>query len=435
MLIQIFVILFLILLNGVFAMAEMAIVSANKIRLQHLSNKGNKNAKIILELISVPERFLSTIQIGITIIGLLTGAIGFTFLSDDLKLFIDKIPVLNLYANWISYFIIIITITFVSLVIGELVPKKIALHYSERVALFLARPLLIVEKFLKPMVKLLSSTTWLISKSFNISSQKENPMTQEELNLLIELGIKAGIFKKTEHEIVEGTLKLKNYKVTSFMIPRYDVIGIRKNSTKEQIKKIIFESQFSNYPVFEETFDNIISVLNANKFLLNFENSEFDIADYSLTPIFVPETLSVLEAINHFRTNKSKISFVVDEYGSFQGLITLNMIVENILGILPVVEEIEEEQIIKRTDGSLLIDGAISIQKLKESLNLNFQTSDDSIGEFSTLSGFIFSKLGKVPTSAEFFIWENYKFEVIYMDGNRIDKVLISTVSNQQQNN
>ncbi|MSP64324.1 MAG: HlyC/CorC family transporter [Ignavibacteria bacterium] len=435
MILQIIIIFLLILINGIFAMAEMAIVSSNKIRLQHLSNKGNRNAKVILQLISIPERFLSTVQIGITIVGLLTGAMGVTLLADDVNLIIKSIPFLNYYSIPISYFVVILIITFFSLVFGELVPKKLALQYSERIALALARPLLIIETFFKPMVNLLSGTTWFITKSLKLSASKEYPVTQEELSVLIDLGTKAGIFKKTEHDIVERALTLKNYKVSSFMLPRHEIIGIPINATKDSVLKIIQETQFSNYPVFEDSLDNISGIISVKQiFLENEIDQSFSIQKYISKPTFIPETASALEALNHFKNTHSHISFVVDEYGALQGLIFLNKIIENILGLFPVIQESQEDEIIKRIDGSYLMDGSVNIQKFLTTLKINSTMDEDNSGEFATLSGFIFSKLGKIPKSSDFFIWNDIKIEVVDMDGNRIDKVLITQISNKPNN-
>ena len=414
----------LILINGILAMSEIAFVSSKKFNLEELSKRGNKSAKKALYLLEDPERFLSAVQIGITLVGILAGAFGGYALAEDLTPYLQKIDILKKYASEISFTLLVIVITYFSLVFGELVPKSIALKNSERITILTAPLMYSITKIFSPLVGFLSVSTKVFLWVFRIKKSDEVPVTEEELRSLLELGTKYGTFEKEESEMIKKVFKFNDKKVNAILIPRPDIDWIDINNNNNEIFNFIKSHNYSRYPVCENNLDNCHGIIESKEFLINFiENPNFELKNVIKETLIVHESIFTVDLLEKFRDSKSNLALIVDEYGGTKGLITLHDLIEDIFGELPEEFDSDEKRIIVRKDGSFVVDGLVEIQEIIEKLSLNIHEPD-----YSTLSGFIMHQLGTVPTEGEEFDYGNYKFEIIDMDGKRIDKVLIKKI-------
>ncbi|MBF4468429.1 MAG: HlyC/CorC family transporter [Methanobrevibacter arboriphilus] len=420
---EIIIILILIVLNGVLAMSELAIVSSRRSKLQQMANEGKKHAKIVIELIDDPNQFLSTIQIGITLIGILAGAFGGATLAEPLS---QNLTFLGDYANGASVIIVVLIITYLSLVIGELVPKRIALNNPENIAVRVAKYMKILSKVCGPLVKVLSSSTNFILKIIGSSESKDSIVTEDEIKMLIEEGIEDGTIEKEEEDIIKRVFRLDEQKVDMLMTPKNEIIWIDLEESLEESKKKIIESERSIFPVAEGDLDNLLGVAQAKDILSSiFKEENLNIKNYLKKPLIVPENLPSLDILKLFKENLEyvHIAIVVDEYGSVEGLITLNDILEGIVGDIPGIDEMDEPNAIERKDGSWLIDSGYSIDRFKELFEIEDLNEEE--GNFTTLAGFILSYLNKIPETGEEFSWKNFDFEIVDMDGHHIDKILV----------
>ncbi|BBL62482.1 hypothetical protein MARBORIA2_07140 [Methanobrevibacter arboriphilus] len=420
---EIIIILILIVLNGVLAMSELAIVSSRRSKLQQMANEGKKHAKTVIELIDDPNQFLSTIQIGITLIGILAGAFGGATLAEPLS---QNLTFLGDYANGASVIIVVLIITYLSLVIGELVPKRIALNNPENIAVRVAKYMKILSKVCGPLVKVLSSSTNFILKIIGSSESKDSIVTEDEIKMLIEEGIEDGTIEKEEEDIIKRVFRLDEQKVDMLMTPKNEIIWIDLEESLEESKKKIIESERSIFPVAEGDLDNLLGVAQAKDILSSiFKEENLNIKNYLKKPLIVPENLPSLDILKLFKENLEyvHIAIVVDEYGSVEGLITLNDILEGIVGDIPGIDEMDEPNAIERKDGSWLIDSGYSIDRFKELFEIEDLNEEE--GNFTTLAGFILSYLNKIPETGEEFSWKNFDFEIVDMDGHHIDKILV----------
>lgn len=421
--IEIIIILILIVLNGVLAMSELAIVSSRRSKLQQMANNGKKHANTVIELIDDPNQFLSTIQIGITLIGILAGAFGGATLAEPLS---QNLTFLGSYASVISVIIVVLIITYLSLVIGELVPKRIALNNPENIAVSLAKYMRILSKICGPLVKILSSSTNFILKIIGSKESKESVVTEDEIKMLIEEGLEDGTIEKEEEDIIKRVFRLDDQKVDMLMTPKNEIIWIDLEESLEESKRKIIESERSIFPVAEGDLDNLLGVVQSKDILSSiFKEENLNIRNYLKKPLIVPENLPSLDILKLFKENLEyvHIAIVVDEYGSVEGLITLNDILEGIVGDIPGIDEMDEPTAIQRTDGSWLIDSGYSVDRFKELFKIEDLYEDE--GNFTTLAGFILSYLNKIPETGETFSWKNFDFEIVDMDGHHIDKVLV----------
>ncbi|WP_080460883.1 CNNM domain-containing protein [Methanobrevibacter arboriphilus] len=420
---EIIIILILIVLNGVLAMSELAIVSSRRSKLQQMANEGKKHAKTVIELIDDPNQFLSTIQIGITLIGILAGAFGGATLAEPLS---QNLAFLGDYANGASVIIVVLIITYLSLVIGELVPKRIALNNPENIAVRVAKYMKILSKVCGPLVKVLSSSTNFILKIIGSNESKDSIVTEDEIKMLIEEGIEDGTIEKEEEDIIKRVFRLDEQKVDMLMTPKNEIIWIDLEESLEESKKKIIESERSIFPVAEGDLDNLLGVVQAKDILSSiFKEENLNIKNYLKKPLIVPENLPSLDILKLFKENLEyvHIAIVVDEYGSVEGLITLNDILEGIVGDIPGIDEMDEPNAIERKDGSWLIDSGYSIDRFKELFDIEDLNEEE--GNFTTLAGFILSYLNKIPETGEEFSWKNFDFEIVDMDGHHIDKILV----------
>lgn len=427
-------ILFLILLavaNGVFSMSESAIVASRKARLQQAAQAGSAKARAALDLAESPNRFLATVQIGITLIGILSGAFGGARLSKSLAAWVAGFPVLAPYADAIGLGLVVLAITYLSLVIGELVPKRLALHSPERIASLVALPMKTLSVIAAPVVTVLSVSTDLILRVFGLKASSEPPVTEEEIQVMIEQGTQAGVFEAAEQDMVSRVFRLGDRRVESLMTRRHDIVWLDLEDTAEESKSRLAASVYSRLPVCRGGLDNMLGVVRAKDILSRYlEGGEVDL-EASLQPaVFIPETLPALKLLASLKTARTHIALVIDEHGATQGLVTLHDILGGIVGDLPNVDESDEPDAVQREDGSWLLDGMMPISDFKHIFGLADLPGDDS-NNYSTLSGFVMFEMGRIPKSSEHFIAVGLRFEILDMDGHRIDKVLVAPAPTQ----
>ena len=421
-----FIILFLLILNGLFAMSEIALVSSKRARLEEKAKKGNSGAKTALKLLEEPERFLSTVQIGITLVGIVAGAFGGLTLADDLAPTLEKINWLAPYAHQAAIAIVVTIITYFSLIIGELVPKTIAFNNPEGITITLAPFMKFLSWITTPVVAFLSLSTKVFLKVLMIKEKDETPVTEEELKILIEKGTQFGTLEHNESELLKRIFRFGDRRAYDIMTNRQDVVLININDPIEKIKQQVYENTFSRYPVCDDSPDNIIGIFTIKDFFHKLNtDSNFLLKNILSQPLFIPDNLTGVTIFEKFRDAKTYVAVVIDEYGSFEGIITLHDLIENIFGDLPDKHEAEEVAIFKRDDGSMLIEGSILIDELKEQLQISFADEEN----FSTLGGFMMYKLNRIPKIGDKFEYESYLFEIVDMDGKRVDKVLVTQLT------
>lgn len=430
--IEIVVIFLLILLNGIFAMSEMAIVSARKVRLQQLVNQGNVQARKALKLTDSPNQFLSTVQIGITLIGTLAGAFGGATLANKLATPLQQIPLLAANAEAIAIFVVVVSISYLSLVFGELVPKRLALNSPERISMAVASPMRFLAKVAAPAVHVLSFSTETVLRLLGITPSTEPEVTEEEIKLLIEQGTEAGTFEEVEQEMLNRVLRLDERRASTLMTPRLEIVWLDLDDSVETNRHTIMQNPHSQYPVCEWELDNVLGIVSVNELLSRcLNNQPFDLTTSLIRPLYVPESTPGLKILELFKQSNCHFAFVVDEYGVIQGLVTLNDILEAIVGDLPSIAQVDEPTVVQREDGSWLVDGMLPIDEFFDVFEIkNFHR--DTRSNYHTVGGFVVTHLGRIPTASDSFEWRGFRFEVMDMDGNRVDKVLVELVNNQQ---
>lgn len=413
------ILILLIIFNGILALSEAAVIASRKARLQQLVDEGKDGAKAALKLLEDPNRFLSTVQIGITLVGILSGAFGGAALGDNITAWLETIPFLASYSQTLSIGLIVAVTTYLSLIIGELVPKRLALQNPEQLAAAVAPPMRTLEILTAPIVTLLSGSTSLVLRLIGVRADDTPPVTEEEIKLMIQQGIAAGVFEEAEHDMVEGVFKLGDRRVRTIMTPRTEIDWLDIEDSAEEIRSRIFASERSRLPVAQGDLDEIIGIVYSKDLLTRSLRGEpFDLRAVMREPLYVPETMSAASLLEMFRNNNTQIALVIGEYGGIQGLVTIQDLLEEIVG------DIEEPSAVQREDGSWLLDGMMAADEFKELLDID----DDLPGEdedFDTLGGFVMAQLGRIPTAADHFEWNDFRFEVMDMDGNRVDKVLV----------
>ena len=412
----------LLLLNGVLSMAETALLSVRKTRLQNQHNKGDERAGIVLKLTENPNQFLSVIQIGITSIDLLIGALTAATLGLWIHAELNRVPLLQPYSEIIGLILSILPITYLSLVLGELVPKRLALRDPEGVSSMVARPMLFFSKLFSPLVKILSFSTESILKLFGVKENSDPPVTEEELHLLIDQGTQAGVFQEAEQDMVEGIFSLGDSRVYSLMTPRTELVWLDIADSIEEIREKIAECPYSRFPVRQDSLETIVGIVKSRDLLVeSLSGKEIDLKTLLKPAFFIPETMFASRALELFKEKNTELLLVVDEFGGLQGLLTINDILEEIVGAM----EFEEPQATQRQDGSWLLDGMLEVDEFKELFDFKALPHED---EYETLSGFMMTSLGRVPQASDNFDWNGFRFEVMDMDGRRVDKVLVTTL-------
>lgn len=414
----------LILLNGLFVMSEMAIVSARKVRLQQLANQGDRLAGVALGLAMTPDRFLPTVQVGITLMAILSGARGESAISRLLAPQLGK-WFSPQYSEPIASILAIAVITYLTIVVAELVPKQIALNSPEKIASFVARPIELLARFSTPLIFMLSRSTNFVVKLFGIRPSNQPEVTEEEIKVMIEQGTETGMFEESEQDMVEGVLSLGDLKIGALMTPRPDITWIDIDDQIGITRQKIIDSDYSRLPVCEGELDRVLGVIHVADLLSQtLKGEELNLTASLRQPLFIPESTRGLKVLEQFQKFGTHIAMVVDEYGVIQGLVTMHDLFEEIVGdITDFNEQPEEPQIIQREDGSWLLDGMLSIEELLEQFDIPESAIDR--GNYHTLGGFAIMQLGKIPMSGEHFEWRNLRFEIVDMDGKRVDKVLV----------
>jgi putative hemolysin len=423
---EVLIILALVLVNGLFAMTEIALVSARKSRLRNLAEEGNARARVALDLASSPNRFLSTVQIGITLIGILAGAFGGATVAERISEWAGQFTWLAPYSQAVGLAAVVLVITFLTLLIGELVPKRIGLHSPEGISMAMAKPMFKLSRLTHPLVQALSMATDGILKLLGITPRQESPVTEEEVRTLIEQGLHAGVFDRIELQMLEGVLRLDQLYVRSIMTPRPRIVWINLDDPDELNWRKIVGSGHSHFPVFQEQRDNVVGMLSvkalwANKALAD----KAEIKNLLTEPVYVPSSMAANKLLETFKQTGKHIALVTDEFGGIQGLVTLIDVLEAIVGEIPSKEQPRQKMFSQREDGSYLCDGAMETQEVKDLLQLKKLPAEEE-GEFQTLAGFLLHHLGRIPKEGEYFETLGYRFEVVDLDRHRIDKVLVS---------
>ena len=418
----------LFLLNGLFAMSEIAILSARKIRLRQAVDEGFASAKAVLELANEPSHFLSTIQVGITLIGIMSGALGEAALAGRLEDYIKQVDGLADYSEVLASVIVVILITYFSLIIGELVPKRLALLQPERIAMIMVRPMRWLSVLAYPLVKLLSWSTDLVLLVLRVRKSDEPQITEKEIKLMIDQGTEAGVFHKGEKEMVSNVMRLDALKVGAIMTPRMDMYYLDVANPIEENRRRLIESPHSVIPVCRNGLDNVLGVVEAKDLLRRaLSGDELKLTAAIRPANYIPKSLSPVQLLEEFKRSKIALALVVDEYGEVAGLATLKDVMEAIVGDIPSEEADDDEpEAIQREDGTWLLDGTLTIEKFKQLFDVE-TLPDEATGNFHTIGGFVMLQLGHVPRATDHFEWDKLYFEVVDMDKNRVDKILVSS--------
>jgi putative hemolysin len=428
--VDILIILGLILVNGIFAMSEIAIVSSKRIRLQNLVENGSRGAQAALDLSESPSRFLSTVQVGITLIGIFNGAFGEASLVAQLSPKLEALPFIGAYGREISLAIVVVGITFASLILGELVPKRIAMQYPETVASLIAAPMQWLSRLMGPFVRILTVSTEFMLRVLGLHTKKDDAVTEEEIAGLLREGTNAGLFEKTEHDIVSRALRLDDQRVGALMTPRMDVHFIDLEDPLETNLIKIADSSYNRFPVCKGGLSHIVGVIHAGSlFEQTIRGQQVDISAVMNPPLFVPETISAMQLLETFKKNRAELALVIDEYGEIEGIVTLSDVLGALVGDVSTIDQNHEADAVQREDGSWLIDAGVSFDRFRELLETDVQFPEESAGTYHTLAGFVMTWLGHIPKISDYFEWEGYRIEVVDMDRNRIDRLLITKIA------
>lgn len=425
---EILIILALILVNGLFALSEMAVVSARRSRLQADLEDGDKRAETALSLSEEPTRFLSTVQIGITLVGILAGAFGgstiATGIADAIR---EAVPALASSADAIGVAAVVGMITYLSLVFGELVPKRLALRYPEALAKFIARPMKSLSVLATPIVWFLTVSTNLTLRLLGVRPDDADSVSEAEILSLMREGVGAGIFEEGEDVMVESVMQLDNQPVSTAITPRNELVWIPLDANEDEIKAILRDNTYSIYPVAEESVDNIIGVVRSKDLLLQvLSDHDINLHDILLKPVVVPETVPISDVLTHFKKTGIHTAVILDEYGGVAGLVRMHDLIEQIVGELDGGIYAEEEaDAVQRRDGTWLVSGQIGLHEINHTI-AKFEIPDDESSDYHTLAGFLMARTGNIPAVTDQIEYGDFVFEIVDMDGNRIDKVLIT---------
>ncbi|WMW80114.1 hemolysin family protein [Undibacterium cyanobacteriorum] len=429
---EVFILIGLIVLNGIFAMSEIALVTARKARLMKLASDGDKAAAMALKLGEDPTKFLSTIQIGITSISILNGIVGEAIFAAPFSQWLQTFQIEERTANIGATAVVVIIVTYVSIVIGELVPKRLGQISPEAIARLVALPMQLLATVTRPFVVLLTVSTHTLLRVMGVSQDKPNSVTEEEIHAMLEEGSEAGVIEQHQHAMVRNVFRLDDRQLGSLMIPRSDLVCIDIKLPLEENLRRLIESEHSRFPVCDGGLHNLLGVIHAKQALTSVALGQAPDFRANLHPcIYVPETLTGMELLEQFRANQMQMAFVIDEYGEVEGIITLQDILEAVTGEFS-PRNAEDAWAVQRHDGSWLLDGAIPIPEMKDRLELK-QVPEEDRGRYHTLSGMMMLLLGKVPVTGEHANWEGWRFEVVDMDAKRIDKVLATPIVDDEE--
>lgn len=422
------IILGLVFINGFFAMAELAVVSSRVPRLKRLSQQKVLGAETALSLASNPGRFLSTVQIGITLVGLLAGAYSGARLSDQVGAYLEQFPAVADYSGGLALALVVIPITYVSLVIGELVPKQIALKNAERIACFVAMPMYYLAKVTVPIVVVLDVSNRILLRLIGIKPESRATVTEEEVKMLIAEGAQMGIFEHKERQMIEGIMRLPDMPVRAIVTPRQNIAMIEVSEPMPAVIDKIRRSRHSRYILYRGTMDQVLGVLSVKDMLVELgSKGTINLVDCCQEVMVIPESTSVLNTLEVFRRSPINIALVVDEYGSIEGIVTLKNVLQAIVGTLPEHSSRKHAGVVTREDGSFLLDGMLAVHEAEEALNVTGMADEDD--DYHTLAGFMLAQLGRMPSEGDCVEWNGWKLEIVDMDERRIDKILATRQS------
>ncbi len=431
---EIGIIFSLIVANGFFALAEMAIVSSRVSRLEHMASQGDRGAARALKLAQEPTDMLSAVQVGITLIGIMTGAFGGATLSGHLAVWLKEVPALARFADPVSLVLVVAGITYVSLVVGELVPKRIALNNPEPIAVLVSRPIGVFVLINRPLVRLLSFSTRLALAVLHAKPPDEPPVTEEEVKVMIGQGAQHGVFEESEREMVENIFQLSDMRAGALMTPRVQIEWLDLEDSAHQNLNIIAAGRHSCFPVARGSLDEIVGVVFTKDLLADHvAGKELDFEHLAREPIYVPRSMPALKMLEAFKEEKMTIALVIDEFGGIDGLVTLNDIMEHIVGEIALGDGANDEEAVRREDGSWLLDGMMDVEDFKELFSFGELPEEERAG-YQTLGGFVISFLGDIPQTGDSFTWGGYRFEVVDMDRTRVDKVLVLALPPENDN-
>ncbi len=426
---SILVIVLLILANGFFSMTEFALISAQKVRLQKRAADGDARAAVALELVEDPAPLLSTIQIAITLIAILAGAFGGATIAGPLADILVDISLLAPYSRPLAVAIVVAAITYLTLVIGELVPKRVAMGNAERIACLVARPMRFLSRVGAPFVRLLSTSTEMVLTVLRARQPSGPAVTEEDIRILIEQATRAGIFREAEQQMVESVFRLGDRRVSVLMTPRPDVVAVDVDDPLEKNWQKMVKSGHVYFPVYREHLDNLLGVVSVRNLWARMIAGESPDLSAAIEPaFFVPESVLALTVLEEFKTSGARLALGTDEYGSIQGLVTVHDIMEAIVGGIPSVEHPPEAMAVRREDGSWLLDGMLPVDEFHDLLDVG-PLPDEERGYYQTLGGFVMMYLERTPEAGDRFTWDDLQFEVLDMDGYRVDKVLVTPVA------
>ncbi len=429
---EIFIILLLVVLNGLLSLMEMAVVSSRKSRLEQLADEGVPGAAAALKLAEEPGELLSTVQVGITLVGIGTGVYSGATLATPLGAVLHEMPPLARYADTLAYGVVVFAVTYLSLVFGELAPKRMALNNPEGLAIRFSGLMKMLIRLFRPVTHLLSRSTHSVLVTAGVKPSTAPPVTEEEVRVLLDQGTEHGIFEASEQEMIENVFTLDDTRVNALMTPRTQIEWLDLDDPLEHNIRLLAQKRYSCFLAGRGSLDEIVGVVYTKDYLAR-RLLELDVPleEAVRQPLYVPENMTALKVLDLFKRQRTKIALVVDEFGGIAGLVTLRDIVEHLVGDLPSYDEVDEPYIVTREDGSWLLDGMLGIEALKELLGVSSLPDEDRVG-FQTLGGFIVSHLGAIPATGEVFDWHHYRFEVLDMDRTRVDKVLVTRVVEAQ---
>lgn len=421
---EILIVLVLIVLHGFLVLGEIALLTAKRSRIESENLKGNRNASIALSLLNNIDQYLSAIQIGISLISVIEGAYAGVALADKLAPFIDTIPALAPYSEHIAIAVVVTLITYLSLIIGELAPKYIGIQYAEMLAIRFAPVMNFITKVTGPISKFLSWSTKMFMRLLFIKPNDQQSISEDEIKLMVKLANQQGVLEQKESEFIQNILRFADRDAYTIMTHRNSVEWLDIKASAAENDRIVQESGYTKFLVCDDSIENILGVMKLRDYIDNKEKPDFNLRNVVSQPLFIPETMNALKILERFRKERNYFAVVVDEYGSTQGIITLHDLTENIFGALPDVDDNSEPDIVTRDDGSLLVDGMIPIDELRETVSLKEFDFEDA--DYSTLAGLILFKLSEIPKVGDIMETEGYRFEIVDMDKSKIDKVLIS---------
>lgn len=417
----------LILANGVFAMAEIAVVSARQARIQQRALDGDAQAQAALQLINAPGKFLATVQVGITLVGVLAGAFGGATIAEEIGAAVERIPALAPYGETIGLAVVVIAITYFSLIIGELVPKQLGLNAPERTAMIVARPMTALSRLVSPVVAILNFSTRIVLALLRTKPSTEPEVTEDEIRVMISQGTQIGTFEQAEQEMVERVFRLGDLRIEAFLTPRSELIVLDLRDSPEEIRKKVSQNPYAQFPVVDGGLDRVVGLVSAKDLLAALlSDAEIDLQQIRVIPPYIPNTMPALKALDLLRASRDHAALIIDEYGGLEGLVTLNSILEEIISTALEPLASRESEAVRRPDGSWLLDGLLPIDELETILDLKELPADAA---YQTVGGLVMAELARVPSAGDTFLLGDWQFEVVDMDGRRVDKVLASPLT------